>query len=86
MGGACSGGADIRWLFWLCGAAAFTQAIGGGRRCSHSDLLYCGQNVATEAFAWIQFILFSVFLAVMGLMAGTAARRGDRLSTPVAIV
>lgn len=61
--------------------------MGGGKRCgANSHLLHCGQNVATEAFAWIQFIYFSFFLIAMGVMAGIATRRGDRLSTPVAMV
>ncbi|CAK9780724.1 unnamed protein product [Cutaneotrichosporon oleaginosum] len=77
----------VTWIFWLCGAAAFTQAIGGGERCNKdTTLLHCGQNVATEAFAWIQFILFAFFFAGMCLIAGTTTRRGDKLSTPIAIV
>lgn len=74
-----------RWVFWLAGAASFTQAMGGGKRCGHSDLTYCGQNVAAEAFAWIEWIILCFMLIISVVMTAVAVSRGDRLSTPVGL-
>lgn len=43
------------WIFWLATAASLTSMLGGGYVCSHTDLTYCNQNVAAEAFAWIEW-------------------------------
>ncbi|BEJ13838.1 hypothetical protein CspHIS471_0310120 [Cutaneotrichosporon sp. HIS471] len=72
------------WLLWLSGAASFTRSIGDSRRCAGASARpHCGQNIAAEAFAWIEFIIFSIVLTMMGFVACTMARRDDRLSAPV---
>lgn len=77
---------SLTWIFWLCGAAAFTQAVGSGERCgSDTTLLHCNHNLAAEAFAWIQFILFTLLLIAVGVLAFATTRRGDRLSTPASM-
>lgn len=59
--------------------------MGGGKRCGHTDLIYCGQNVATEAFAWIEWILLCFYLAFMIAITVVTARRGDRVTTPMSL-
>ncbi|BEI82955.1 hypothetical protein CcaverHIS002_0308230 [Cutaneotrichosporon cavernicola] len=75
------------WLLWLSGAASFTRSIGGGRHCAGaSSMPHCSLNIAAEALAWVEFIIFSIFLTMMGFVAGTMARRGDRLSASEGMV
>lgn len=70
-------------MFWLAGAAAYTAALGGGKRCSVDPIIYCNQLVAAEAFAWIELILITVLTVVVALMGLSALRRGDSLSGPL---
>ncbi|WVN89211.1 uncharacterized protein L203_104429 [Cryptococcus depauperatus CBS 7841] len=73
----------ITWLFWLAAAASYTAAL-GGQRCSGSTLSYCSHHLAAEAFAWIEWILMTIALVFILLIAGGAIRRGDRLSAELA--
>ncbi|ORY31397.1 hypothetical protein BCR39DRAFT_571331 [Naematelia encephala] len=70
----------ITWVFWLAAIASYTSALGGGQRCSHSDLTYCSQLVAAEAFGWIEWILLTIAFIFVILLGVGAIRRGDRLS------
>lgn len=74
----------VTWVFWLAVAASITSMLGGGKRCSHSDLLYCNQNVAAQAFAWIEWITVTVAFIVVIILGARAIRRGDRVSGPIA--
>lgn len=58
-----------------------TAAYGGGQNCSSSDLIYCNQNMAAIAFAWIEWIIMTVALVSVILIGSAALRRGDRLSS-----
>ncbi|EMD32592.1 hypothetical protein CERSUDRAFT_143611 [Gelatoporia subvermispora B] len=69
----------LTWVFWTAGAAAITNALGGGLNCSHTGILYCGQLNALEAFAWIEFALITLTLFVVLLRGFSATRRGDGL-------
>jgi hypothetical protein len=53
----------------------------GGQNCSSSDLIYCNQNMAAIAFAWIEWIIMTVALVSVILIGSAALRRGDRLSS-----
>ena len=68
------------WVFWTAGAASLTAAYGGGVDCSSSDLVYCNQNMAAEAFAWIEWILITITFVLVAVIGVGAVRRGDRLS------
>jgi hypothetical protein len=67
-------------VFWLAGVASLTAALGGGQRCSHSNLTYCSQLVAAEAFGWIEWILITITFVFVIILGSAALRRGDRLS------
>jgi len=70
----------ITWIFWLATAASITSMLGGGDICSHSDLTYCNQNVAAEAFAWIEWILISIIFFAVAFLGSRAIRKGDTVS------
>ncbi|WWD18365.1 hypothetical protein CI109_102815 [Kwoniella shandongensis] len=74
----------LTWIFWLAGASSFTAANGGGHACNNSSITYCNQLEATEAFAWIEWILITLMFISMLWIAGQALRRGDRLSGSLA--
>jgi len=63
----------LSWVFWLSGAAAITEALGGGLNCG-THVVYCGQLNALEAFAWIIWVLLTVGFTVV-LVLGVRARR-----------
>lgn len=72
----------ITWVFWLAGAAAFAAMMGGGSNCSQPEApQHCGHYLASEAFAWMNFIILSASLAVLIAMTIAGARRGDRLTS-----
>ncbi|KAJ9127192.1 hypothetical protein QFC24_001429 [Naganishia onofrii] len=70
----------VTWVFWLAVAASITSMLGGGYVCSHSDLVYCNQNVAAEAFAWIEWIIITVIF-IMTILLGYRAMRGGGSAT-----
>jgi len=70
----------ITWVFWLSGAAALTAALGGGLSCGLTNLAYCSQLNASIAFAWIEFIVITILLALIAFVGTSAMRRGDKLS------
>lgn len=67
-------------MFWLAGAASLTAALGGGLSCGNYNGAYCGQQNASIAFAWIEWIIITVIFIVVGIIGSMALRRGDRLS------
>ncbi|KAI0706158.1 hypothetical protein BC835DRAFT_1260474 [Cytidiella melzeri] len=68
----------ITWIFWTAGAAAITQTLGGGLNCGYVlGVTYCDQLNAAEAFAWIEFILFTFALVVVTIRGVASTRRGD---------
>lgn len=75
----------LSWFFWLCGAASITAALGGGQRCSRSDLTYCSQLVASEGFAWIEWIIMSVAFAYILFTSFKAFRNGDGLTGSLSV-
>jgi hypothetical protein len=74
------------WVFWLSGAAAYTQSIGGGIRCGHRHFVYCHQMVAVEAFAWIEWILYCAWFAWIMFLWVKALVAHERQTTPMAEV
>ncbi|KAJ3526322.1 hypothetical protein NM688_g8276 [Phlebia brevispora] len=70
----------MTWVFWLSGAAAITNALGGGVSCGGSNhVTYCGQLNALEAFAWIDWCFTTFALAIIILRGVASTRRGDGL-------
>ncbi|KZS92134.1 hypothetical protein SISNIDRAFT_455890 [Sistotremastrum niveocremeum HHB9708] len=69
----------LTWIFWTAGAAAITQALGGGLNCSKIDfeVAYCNQLNALEGFAWATWILITFALIVVLLLGVRAVRRGE---------
>ncbi|KAI0789435.1 hypothetical protein C8Q75DRAFT_765639 [Abortiporus biennis] len=67
----------VTWVFWLAGAAAITAALSGGLDCGHPGVVYCGQQNALEAFAWIEWILVFFALVFVIFRGVSAQRRGD---------
>ncbi|KAH9982321.1 hypothetical protein BGW80DRAFT_17546 [Lactifluus volemus] len=72
----------VSWVFWLSGAAAITEALGGGLDC-HLHFVYCGQLDALEGFAWMECVLLTVGFFSVLVIAVRAARRGDGYGGPV---
>ncbi|KAI0249505.1 hypothetical protein BJV78DRAFT_1226614 [Lactifluus subvellereus] len=72
----------LSWVFWLSGAAAITEALGGGLDC-HLNFVYCGQLDALEGFAWLEWVLLTFgFISVM-VIAVRASQRGEGYGGPV---
>jgi len=69
--------AALTWLFWMAGAAAITAATSGSLHCHHSALAHCYQLQATEGFAWIQFILFVLFIGLLIFLGVRSSRNGN---------
>ncbi|KZO89542.1 hypothetical protein CALVIDRAFT_47877 [Calocera viscosa TUFC12733] len=69
----------ITWILWTACAASITAMLGGGVNCANLDyaLPYCNQLVAQEAFAWIEFILFTFALIMVVVSGRRAVLRGD---------
>ncbi|KAA1478087.1 hypothetical protein DENSPDRAFT_657396 [Dentipellis sp. KUC8613] len=72
----------MTWVFWLSGAAAITDAYSGRLNCSH-HFVYCGQQNALEAFAWIEWVLLTFVFFVVLFMGVGAVRRGDGYRGPL---
>lgn len=60
-----------------------TAALGGGLSCGLTVWAYCGQLNASIAFAWIEFIVISILMAMILFIGSSALRKGDRLSAPL---
>ncbi|ETW86428.1 hypothetical protein HETIRDRAFT_121197 [Heterobasidion irregulare TC 32-1] len=65
------------WVFWTAGAASITAALGGGLNCSNTDIVYCNQLNAVEAFAWVEWVLTTFAIISVLLLGVRALRRGD---------
>lgn len=72
----------VSWMFWLSGAAAITQSLGGGLDCDH-HLVYCRQLNALEAFAWIEWVFLTLGLVFVIVVAVRAGQRGQGYRGPV---
>ncbi|KZV85400.1 hypothetical protein EXIGLDRAFT_234889 [Exidia glandulosa HHB12029] len=72
----------LTWIFWTAGAAAITQAIGGGNNCSdiRFNLPYCNQLNAELGFGWAVWLCVTVALIVVIVRAVSAQRRGDGMA------
>jgi len=67
----------VTWVFWLSGAAAITAALNGGLDCGgHHDFHHCNLLNASEAFAWILFIINTFAFVVVALLGYRASRNG----------
>ncbi|KAI0033841.1 hypothetical protein K488DRAFT_46862 [Vararia minispora EC-137] len=70
----------LTWVFWLAGAAALSDILDGpfsSGSCSRFSIPHCSTLRATEAFAWIEWILLTwAFFAVTFL--GVHHIRGGR--------
>jgi len=66
----------ITWVFWLSGAAAITQTLGGRLDCSR-HFVYCGQLNAIEAFAWIEWVFLTLGFIFAIVVAVRAGQRGE---------
>ncbi|KAL8290302.1 hypothetical protein RQP46_003241 [Phenoliferia psychrophenolica] len=76
----------ITWIFWLAGAAAITNALGGGLDCgSMKGFAHCNQLNAAEAFAWINWILATFAFSVVIVVGARSARRGDGFGGAVVV-
>jgi len=72
----------LSWVFWLSGAAAITESLGGGLNCDHG-FIYCGQLNALEAFAWIEWVVLTVGIVYVFVIAVRANQRGEGYNGPV---
>jgi len=73
----------VTWVFWLALAASITNMLGGSINCGSSHLVYCHQNQAAQAFAWIEWILLTVAFAFVVVLATRSIRSGDKMSGPL---
>ncbi|KAI9454920.1 hypothetical protein BJY52DRAFT_1261873 [Lactarius psammicola] len=72
----------VSWVFWLSGAAALTNALGGGLDCD-LNFIYCGQLNALEAFAWIEWVFLTIGFVFVIVVAVRAGQRGEGYRGPV---
>jgi hypothetical protein len=72
----------ITWVFWLSGAAAITESLGGGLDCSR-HFVYCGQLNALEAFAWIEWVFLTLGFIFAIVVAVRSGQRGEGYGGPV---
>lgn len=72
----------VSWVFWLSGAAALTNSLGGGLDCSH-HFVYCGQLNALEAFAWIEWVFLTLGFVFVIVVAVRTGQRGEGYRGPV---
>ncbi|BGO90581.1 hypothetical protein NBRC10512_005301 [Rhodotorula toruloides] len=73
----------ITWVFWLAGAAAITDTLGGGLDCGNFHLAHCHQLNAVEAFGWINWILITFLLAFVLFAGARSARSGNGFGGPL---
>ncbi|KAL7004771.1 hypothetical protein EMMF5_005686 [Cystobasidiomycetes sp. EMM_F5] len=59
----------VTWVFWLASAASLETAQGGVFSCNNPAFAHCHQLLALEAFSWINFIIFSFALIIIGVIA-----------------
>ncbi|KAM0746580.1 hypothetical protein T439DRAFT_306502 [Meredithblackwellia eburnea MCA 4105] len=77
----------ITWVFWLAGAAALTDTLGGGLDCgAMKGFAHCNQLNAAEAFAWINWIIMTFVLTIIVIVGAKSARRGDGFGGPISDV
>ncbi|GAA5891667.1 hypothetical protein JCM5296_005504 [Sporobolomyces johnsonii] len=67
----------VTWVFWLAGAAALTNSLGGGLDCGEFKGAHCNQLNNAEAWAWISWITTTFLLAVVLMLGGRSARGGN---------
>jgi len=71
----------LTFIFWLCGAAAITAHLGGGLSCGRDvgDFTgpHCNQLNATEAFAWIEFVVFFLLTGLMLFLGYRSSKNGN---------
>ncbi|KAI0005560.1 hypothetical protein BJV74DRAFT_762072, partial [Russula compacta] len=72
----------LSWVFWLSGAAAITDSLGGGLDCN-LHYVYCGQLNALEAFAWMEWVLLMVGFIYALVVAVRAVRGGEGYHRPL---
>lgn len=82
----------VTWLFWLCGAASWTDSLGGTLHCGdlflNNQVLdisipYCGSLRAVQAFSWMIWLLFSAALVYISAIAFRAKSRPSGLTGPM---
>ncbi|KAG7571536.1 hypothetical protein FFLO_00552 [Filobasidium floriforme] len=72
----------ITWVFWLAYAASTAAMLQGPGRCG-GDISHCTQNVAAEAFAWMNWILLTFAFIAVVLLGVRSMRKGERISGPL---
>jgi len=72
----------LSWVFWLSGAAAITESLGGGLDC-HLGFVYCSQLNALEAFAWIEWVVLTVGFIYVLVVAVRVIQRGEGYNAPL---
>ncbi|KAI0307662.1 hypothetical protein B0F90DRAFT_1807119 [Multifurca ochricompacta] len=71
----------LSWVFWLSGAAAITDSLGGGLDCD-LGFVYCGQLNALEAFAWIEWVVLTLGFVFVMVIAVRATQQGEGYRGP----
>jgi len=82
----------ITWIFWLAGAAAWTDALGGTLHCGdiflnnqtiNLSIPYCHSLRAVQAFAWMITITITVALGYVITVATRSRKTQTGLSGPM---
>ncbi|KZV68443.1 hypothetical protein PENSPDRAFT_609966 [Peniophora sp. CONT] len=66
----------LTWIFWLAAASSLTAPL-SGVNCSHAGFTYCDQLMADMAFAWINWILTTIFLFALLALGIRSVRNGN---------
>ncbi|KAI7963617.1 hypothetical protein MJO29_004044 [Puccinia striiformis f. sp. tritici] len=83
---------SLTWLLWLCGAASWSDALGGSLHCGDMyftnqvvdmDIPYCGALRAVQAFSWMIWLLLSAALIYIATVAFRAKSRPTGLKGPM---
>ncbi|PVF96599.1 hypothetical protein CPB86DRAFT_786818 [Serendipita vermifera] len=71
----------LTWILWTAGTGSLTSALGGGINCTtiRRNVVYCNQLNAAEGFAWVEWLLTTILLAIACYCGVRAFRRGEGL-------
>jgi len=71
------GSVALLWIFFLAGAAALTNNLGGRIDCGQADFATCTTLNALEGMSWVVFVWLSIILVLLAIIGIRSARSGN---------